>query len=71
MKEELVTIIKTEMVQEKNLLRYIHNMIVSEEAQIMKIDDPATFCKLLAFYKETKRHNDEVKKIATRLGMSD
>lgn len=71
MKEEIVTIIKTEMVQAKNLLRYIHNMILSDEVQKLKIDDPATFCELLAFYEETERHDDEVKKIATRLGMSD
>lgn len=34
-------------------------------------NDPATFCELLAFYEEVKRYYDEVKKIATRLGMSD
>ena len=33
--------------------------------------DPATFCELLAFYEEAERHNDEVRKIASRLGMSD
>lgn len=71
MKEEIVTIIKTEMVQEKNLLRYIRNMIVSKEVKKMKSEDPATFCELLAFYEESERHNDEVKKIASRLGMSD
>lgn len=36
MKEEIETIIKTEMVQEKNLLYYIRNMIVSKEAQKRK-----------------------------------
>ena len=71
MKEEIVTIIKTEMVQEKNLLCYIRNMIVSKEAQKLKTDDPATFCELLAFYEEAERHNDEVRKIASRLGISD
>lgn len=71
MKEEIVTTIKTEMVQAKNLLCYIRNMIVSKEAQKLKPEDPATFCELLAFYEEMERHNNEVKKIATRLGMSD
>ena len=52
MKEEIVTTIKTEMVQAKNLLCYIRNMIVSKEAQKLKPEDPATFCELLAFYEE-------------------
>ena len=68
---KVVTIIKTEMVNAKNLLCYIRNMIVSKEAQKLKTDDPATFCELLVFYEEIERHNDEVKKIASRLGMSD
>ena len=46
-------------------------MIVSKEAQKLKPEDPATFCELLAFYEEIERHNNEVKKIASRLGMSD
>lgn len=71
MKEEIVTTIKTEMVQAKNLSCYIRNMIVSKEAQKLKPEDPATFCELLAFYEEVNRYCDEVKKIATRLGMSD
>ena len=71
MKEEIVTTIKTEMVQAKNLLCYIRNTIVSKESQKLKSEDPATFCELLAFYEEIERHNDEVNKIATRLGMSD
>ena len=71
MKEGIVNIIKTEMVQAKNLLRYIRNMIVSKEAQKLKSEDPVTFCELLTFYEEIERHNNEVKKIATRLGISD
>ena len=69
MKEEIVTIIKTEIVQAKKLLCYIRNMIVSKEVQKLKTDDPATFCELLAFYEESERHGDEVRKIATRLGI--
>lgn len=49
----------------------LYSIINREEVQKLKTDDPATFCELLAFYEETKRHDDEVKKIATRLGMSD
>ena len=71
MKEEIVTILKTEMVQEKNLLCYIRNMIVRKEAQKLKYEDTTTFCELLAFYEEIERHNNETKKIASRLGMSD
>ena len=71
MKEEIVTTIKTEMVQARNRLCYIRNMIVSKEAQKLKSEDPVTFCELLTFYEEVKRYYDEVKKIATRLGMSD
>lgn len=71
MKEEIVTIIKTEIVQAKNLVCYIRNMIISKEVQKLKTDDPATFCELLAFYEEAERHNDEVRKIVSRLGMSD
>lgn len=71
MKEEIVTTIKTDMVQAKNLLCYIRNMIISKEVQKLKTDDPATFCELLAFYEEAERHNDEVRKIVSRLGMSD
>lgn len=52
MKEEIVTTIKTDMVQAKNLLCYVRNMIVSKEVQKLKTDDPATFCELLAFYEE-------------------
>lgn len=51
----------------KNLLCYIRNMI----PQKLKPEDPATFCELLAFYEEIERHNNEVKKIASRLGISD
>ena len=69
MKEEIVTIIKTEMVQARNRLCYIRNMIVSKEAQKLKYEDPTTFCELLAFYEEIERHNNEIKKIASRLGI--
>ena len=41
-----------DLVQAKNLLCYIRNMIVSKEAQKLKPEDPATFCELLAFYEE-------------------
>ena len=68
---KVVTTIKAEMVQAKNLLCYVRNMIVSKEAQKLKPEDPATFCELLAFYEEIERHNNEVKEIATRLGISD
>ena len=49
MKEEIVTTIKTEMVQAKNLLCYIRNMIVSKEAQKLKPED-AKFATFLQTY---------------------
>lgn len=71
MKEEIARLIEFEEEQKKLLLACLYSLINRQEVQKLKTDDPAIFCELLAFYEETKRHDDEVKKIATRLGMSD
>lgn len=71
MKEEIARLIEFEEEQKKLLFACLYSIINREEVQKLKTDDPATFCKLLAFYEEVKRYHDEVKKIATRLGMLD
>lgn len=71
MKEEIVSLIEFEEENKKLLFACLHSLINRKEVQKLKTDDPAIFCELLAFYEEVKRYYDEVKKIATRLGMSD
>ena len=71
MKEEIVRIIEFEEEQKKTLFACLYSLINRQEVQKLKTDDLATFCELLSFYEEVKRYYDEVKKIATRLGMSD
>lgn len=71
MKEKIARLIEFEEEQKKLLFACLYSLINRQEVQKLKTDDLATFCELLAFYKEVKRYYDEVKKIATRLGMSD
>ena len=71
MKEEIARLIEFEEEQKKLLLACLYSLINSKQVQKLKTEDPATFCELLAFYEEIERHNNEVKKIASRLGMSD
>lgn len=71
MKEEIARLIEFEEEQKKLLFACLYSLINRKEVQKLKTDDIATFCELLAFYEEVKRYYDEVKKIATRLGMSD
>lgn len=71
MKEEIARLIEFEEEQKKLLFACLYSIINREEVQKLKTDDLATFCELLAFYEEVKRYYDEVKNIATRLGMSD
>lgn len=71
MKEEIARLIEFEMEQSKLLFACLSSLINREEVQKLKTDDPATFCELLAFYEEPERRYNEIRKIATRLGMSD
>ena len=69
MKEEIARLIEFEEEQKKLLFACLNSLINREEVQKLKSEDPATFCELLAFYEEAERHGDEVRKIATRLGI--
>lgn len=71
MEEEIARLIEFEMEQSKLLFACLSSLINREEVQKLKTDDPATFCELLAFYEEAERRYNEIRKIATRLGMSD
>ena len=71
MRNKIANIIGNEIAQKKPLIYYLNNTIISDEAQKLKAEDPATFCKLLAFYEETKRYKEEISKIAETLVVSD